>query len=346
MRLLIVTQKVDKNDAVLGFMHRWIEEFSRHCDQVTVICLFKGEASFSSNVSVFSLGKESGGSRLKYLRNFYRVIFRERDNYDHVLVHMNPIYVILAGFFWRMWNKKIGMWYAHGYVDLKLKISEKLAHIIFTPSIESFRLLSKKVVVVGHGIDVDFFQPKSRAAHDFFHVVSVGRISPIKDYETLIAASGILFSQGFKMHVSVVGGAGTEDQKKYSQKILNLAADLNEPERFIFTGPVPYRQINDYLQQADLFINLSSTGSLDKAVLEAMACGIPVLTCNESFISMLGPLGLIFSKGDVDDLVRKIKFISAMDPEALSHLRHELRSRVLQQHNIKNLVPKIIQILE
>jgi len=41
MKLLIITQKVDINDDVLGFMHGWIAEFAKHCEKLTVICLQK-----------------------------------------------------------------------------------------------------------------------------------------------------------------------------------------------------------------------------------------------------------------------------------------------------------------
>ena len=58
MKLLILTQKVDKNDPILGFFHRWVEEFARHCEQVTVIALGVGEYDLPQNVRVFSLGKE------------------------------------------------------------------------------------------------------------------------------------------------------------------------------------------------------------------------------------------------------------------------------------------------
>ena len=58
MKLLIITQKVDINDPVLGFFHRWLEEFAKHYEFVTVICLEKGEHRLPENVKVLSLGKE------------------------------------------------------------------------------------------------------------------------------------------------------------------------------------------------------------------------------------------------------------------------------------------------
>lgn len=61
MRLLIVTQKVDRDDDLLGFFHQWICEFAKHCDFVTVICLEKGEYALPANVRILSLGKERCG---------------------------------------------------------------------------------------------------------------------------------------------------------------------------------------------------------------------------------------------------------------------------------------------
>src|SRR3989344_6843889 len=107
MRLLIVTQAVDLDDSVLGFFHGWIEEFSKHAEQVKVVCLKEGKHNLPSNVEVFSLGKESASGsrflkRIRYIVCFIRYIVKNRSEYDTVFVHMNPEYVVLGGIFWRM----------------------------------------------------------------------------------------------------------------------------------------------------------------------------------------------------------------------------------------------------
>ena len=107
MRLLIITQKVDKNDPILGFFHRWIEEFAKHCESVIVICLQKGEYNLPQNVKVLSLGKESKHSNIRYIVCFYMYLWQERNNYDSVFVHMNQEYVILGACFWKLWYKKV-----------------------------------------------------------------------------------------------------------------------------------------------------------------------------------------------------------------------------------------------
>src|SRR3989344_3255575 len=131
MRLLIVTQKVDRNDPILGFFHRWIEEFAKHCEQVTVIALGVGEYHLPQNIRVFSLGKEEQLRKrtdlknskrsvpveqlrkIKYIVHFYRLIWRERKNYDAVFVHMNQEYVLLGALLWKLLRKKITMWRNH-----------------------------------------------------------------------------------------------------------------------------------------------------------------------------------------------------------------------------------------
>ncbi len=155
MRLLILTQIVDLNDDVLGFMHDWIAGFAKNCQQVTVICLKRGEYKLPANVKVLSLGKETGKSRIKYFFNFYKYIWCERKNYDTVFVHMNYEYVNLGGFFWRLLGKKIGLWYAHGYAPLGLKTAAKLVDIIFTSTKSGCRIDSNKINVIGQGIDTD-----------------------------------------------------------------------------------------------------------------------------------------------------------------------------------------------
>ena len=231
MNLLIITQKVDKKDPILGFFHRWVLEFAKHCENVIVICLQKGDYDLPENVKVLSLGKELAGKGLtsrneveggetlrrqaglcgkrsflargKYICIFYKYIWKERKNYDAVFVHMNPIYIILGGCLWALWRKKISLWYTHKKVDIKLHIAEKIVDIIFTASFKSFRLRSKKVRIMGHGIDIENFKPVVKERSNVFRIVTIGRISPVKDYDTLIMATEILNKNDLKIKIDI-----------------------------------------------------------------------------------------------------------------------------------------------
>jgi glycosyltransferase involved in cell wall biosynthesis len=272
MKLLITTQVVDKNDSHLGFFHRWIEEFAKHCEKITVICLKEGEHSLPKNVEILSLGKMSNSGayrgllRIKYAARFYKYIFSHRDEYDAVFVHMNPEYVVLGGLLWRLWHKKIVLWYTHKSVDLKLRVATFFVNDIATASKESFRLKSEKVHVMGHGIDTDFFTPKANVVRENF-ALSVGRLSKSKRHDLAIEA---VVRDGGELRI-VGEGPERKNLESFAQK---LHANVK------FLRGLTQLQLRDEYRKAAYLVHTSETGSLDKVVLEALACGLPVHTSN------------------------------------------------------------------
>ncbi len=372
---MIITQKMDPNDDVLGFFHQWVKEFAKHCEKITVICLEEGEHDFFSarnakprsenskefsgtGVKVLSLGKEqlsvvsfqpSVAKKLKYIFNFYKYIWRERKNYDAVFVHMNQIYVILGGIFWKLTGKKIGLWYAHGSVPSSLKLAEKMTDIVFTSTESGFRLASKKKKVVGQGIDTEKFKPcpEVRKNDGIFKIISIGRISPVKDYETLINAVEILTKGGLEIKVDIVGAAGLPEQEKYLTGLKETVARKNLSGVINFAGAVSNKDIAPRLQSADLFVNMSHTGSLDKAILEAMACGLPILTCNEALLEVLGEYKekLMYPKKDSEALAGKIKLIMDLNPDEKEKISADMREIVVKNHGLENFIKKIISVL-
>lgn len=360
MKLLILTQKVDINDDILGFMHGWIKEFSKHCESVVAVCLQKGEYDLPDNIKVLSLGKEVNNfqfsifnfqffNKIKYLLKFYQFIWQEKGNYDTVFVHMNKEYVILGGLLWRIIGKKICLWYAHGYAPFSLKIAEKLAHIVFTSTKSGFRLPSKKVNVVGQGIDVDKFKVESLKlkVNDKFKIITVGRISPVKGYDILIKAIEILNKEGVNLKVNIVGGAGLFEQERYLSDLKKIVSEKRLERVINFVGAVANKDIINYLKSADLFVNMSSTGSLDKAMVEAMASRLPILTCNEAMKEVLGEFQdlLMYNKGDYKGLAQKISMIRGMEAGEIENIGKKLREIVKNNHSQEGLIKKIINIL-
>jgi len=341
MKLLIITQKVSKNDPILGFFHRWIVEFAKHCESVIVICLEKGADELPANVRVMSLGKEEHASRLKYLYRFYSFIWKERNNYDVVFVHMNPIYVVLGGPVWKILGKNISLWYTHKSVDWKLKIAEKFVDKIFTASKESLRLQSKKVIVTGHGIDTEMFYPTKRNLGDTAKVLSVSRISPVKNQLIMIEAVKLLKQQGVKCELRIVGGALTKADKEYEAMIRDFVLKNNLSDMVKFAGPISPENTVEYYHDVDIFLNLSKTGSLDKAVLEAMACGIVPLTSNEAFQDMFRPYNLFLVDVEASIVAeRVVKILS--DSSKLTEVGGLLNAIVVRNHNLPSLISRVI----
>jgi glycosyltransferase involved in cell wall biosynthesis len=362
MKLLILTQKVDINDdGVLGFFHDWINEFAKYCEQVTVVCLYKGEFDLPENVKVLSLGKErisqkSVKSKVHKVRSiiiqlilFYKFIWQERKNYDTVFVHMNQIYIVLGGLYWRAMNKKIALWFTHKSVNLTLRIAEKLADIVFTASQESFRIDSAKIRVVGHGIDTDkFYNGKAEKISDRFRLITVGRISPSKDYETLIKAIEAIYRSGeiIDFEVRIVGGPGRPEQERYFEKLKKLVSEKGLDLVIKFVGAIPAGQRYGVYKNADLFVHMSQTGSLDKVVLEAMASSMPIVTCNEAVLNdVLGEYKNVlgYEIRDYLGLAERIKYIHGLSQSERNLIGESLRQIVIKNHDQKSLIMKLIK---
>src|SRR3989344_5339455 len=350
MKLLIITQKVDVNDDVLGFFIEWIRKLASKVEQVIVICLFKGKYDLPDNVKVFSLGKEEGASKLKYLKHFYEYIWKLRTNYDSVFVHMNPKYVVLGAPFWKMWGKKIVLWYAHGHIPPALKLADKLTDIAVASTPEGYRVpYTKKLKVIGQGIDTERFRPRDKRGEtgDKFKIVSVGRITPSKDYETLIEAAEILKNDGVKFQIEIAGQPATGNDIEYMKKLKNALENKKMTDMFQFVGPIANKDLSPFLWSADLFVNMSHTGSLDKAILEAMATGLPVLTCNEALINVLGNYSdqLMFPKKDDKALAEKINFLMKMPIDRKETTSYDMRRIVVENHNLDGFIDKLFGIL-
>lgn len=264
MKLLIVCQAVDSRHSNLGFFVRWIAEFAKYYEQVHVIANEVGEYDLPKNVHVHSLGKEKGVSRIGRYWRFVSYMIRFSNQYDQVFCHMNPEFVLAGGWWWRLTGKCVGFWYMHKSVTIRLKCAERLADVIFTASPESFRLSSTKLNVVGHGIDTDIFKPDSSVTRGT-HALSVGRLTESKHHDKAIMKAKEL---GVELRI-----AGEGPEREY----LEYYAQSNNV-RVTFLGGLTHEQLQGEYLRAALFIHTSLTGSLDKVLLEAMACGTPIYT--------------------------------------------------------------------
>ena len=336
MKLLIITQKIDINDDNLSFFHRILEKFSERLEGVFAIGLSAGEYRLPENVSVFSLGKERGYSKIRQFFRLQKALLKYLPEVDGVYVHMGSIFAIASFPLAKIFCKKIVLWYAHGALPWKLKLAEKLVDSIATSSSAGCRLKSKKIKIIGQGIDVELFKPAEVGPHTT-RILYAARLVPVKDHKTLIKAIDILVKQKNikNIRVRILGTPLLDSQKEYLENLKQLVKIYSLDSYIEFLPGAPYRRMPEQFQWADLFVNPSSTGSLDKVVLEAMASGCLVLTCNEAYKEVLAGK-YIFRRGDAENLAVKIAdLMTAQRDEAL-------REIVVKNHNLDNLIDKII----
>ncbi len=352
-KLLIVTQAVDVHDPILGFFHTWIVEFSKNTDALTVLCLREGDHSLPRNVKVFSLGKKhtheaSILERLRYAARFFRYIIAFRNEYDSVLVHMNPEYIVLGGLLWRSMGKNIVLWYTHRQVNFKLRVATLFAHSILTAAKESFRLNTNKVHPIGHGIDVATFKEvfdANKVIKEPVNIISVGRISPIKNLDTLIEAVQEIVTSGISVKLYLIGAPAVSSDTKYLD-MLQKMANIPELKNVVhFVGAVQPGEMSSWYGNGDILVNLTPTGGIDKAVLEAMASGVVPLTSNQAFALFFGKYkdALLFRERDVKSLVVAIRNI--ITSQHVSDIRTYLQTVVVKNGSVEGVVRKIGEYL-
>lgn len=267
MKLLVITQKVDRNDPVLGFFHRWLEEFAKHFEKVIVICLEKGESALPGNVQVFSLGKEEGVPKWVYLYRFYKYIWALRKEYDAVFVHMNQEYVLLGAKHWFLMRKPIYLWRNHAKGSLWTRLAVLLSRKVFYTSPQSFTAQFKNAVPMPVGIDTGFFKPDPTVERIPNSVLFLGRISPVKKV--------LEFIEWLKTTDYTATIAGPVGDKEYAEKVLS-----NLPTQAKYIGSVTQTEALRLYQTHEIYINKTPAGSFDKTIFEASACGMKLMVDN------------------------------------------------------------------
>lgn len=343
MRLLVCTQRVNKNDPILGFFHRWLIEFAEHCDSVEVICLEAGSYDLPRHVRVHSLGKELGaGSRLKYTWRLFRYAFSLRHEYDAVFIHMNPQYVVLLGWFWRLLKKRTLLWYSHRATSLWLRLGVLMADQVFSTTPHAMQIKTPKVQFVGHGIDTEYFSLTVAPANNEWRLVYVGRIAPIKRIELIIETYKHLRAQGQPVGLELIGAADSE-QTDYQEKLKAMIPD-DLHDHVVWQGSVPHHALASHLAKAQVLINTSPTGGMDKTVLEAMSTGVPVVVTNEAYREVLADFPeLVIPDGQVEGLVEAT--LTAVLLSQSDQNRQKFRAAVTGAMSLSKLVTRIIASL-
>lgn len=344
MKILIITQTLDSKHSVLGFFVRWVLEFAKQCEQVTVFCLDKGEDIFPSNVTVIDVPRKWKGIKTWPLTLAYKA-FVHRQKYTHVFVHMNPEYILSAGLVWKILGKKINLWYAHGAVSLRLKLATALCDSVFSSTSEGFRYKTLKLNIVGQGIDISLYNNvvTERNLKQPLSLVSIGRTSTSKRLELLLETISLLKSKyNIETICTIIGGPVTEKDVEYEKSLKNLIIKNNLQNNVVWKGPLPLTQAIQILKTQDVFVHFGNTGSLDKAVLDTMMCGVITMSTNEAVKNILTKIDAESIIKGPQDAAENIAKIYTRDLSQIISMRKNTRNYIESNFSLKSLIQRII----
>jgi glycosyltransferase involved in cell wall biosynthesis len=215
------------------------------------------------------------------------------------------------------------------------------AVIVTTPELAAHvvgRVGDTKVHLIPNGVDTALFRPTIRVPGDSRRILYVGRLSPEKNLDVLIAAAAKLVGR-FGLRLTFVGDGPLRDRLETSARTLGVPLD--------FVPFVDHRRLPGFFAQADAFVLPSLTEGHPKVLLEAMSCGMPCLASNvvaNRSILGGGEAGILFDPKDPGTLAEALERLFTQQTLA-RELGERARARVIEHYDLKSLVEREIELL-
>ena len=133
----------------------------------------------------------------------------------------------------------------------------------------------EKMSVIPFGVDTEAFKPiKEEQPQEELRMLYAGSLYALKGLPYLLKALANVKKLGLRANLIIIG----EGEQKQALVALTKALDIEKDVKF--EGPVPYSNMPKYYNHCDVFCYPTLGEPFGKAVIEAMACGKPVVATN------------------------------------------------------------------
>ncbi len=194
----------------------------------------------------------------------------------------------------------------------------------------------QKIEIIYNGIDTNEFKPvKNKKENKTLRIICVARLIKRKGIDYLLKALGSLKNKDFTL--TLIGDG------KEKENLKELAKNLKIDKQVKFLGSIPHQKIVKYYQENDFFILPSLNEGMSNTVLEAMACGLPIIMSNVG-----GNKELIDNNGSIIPKVSS-KAIKEVIEKYLKNKKliknHSIQSRkIAEKMNWSKVVNKYLNI--
>ena len=178
---------------------------------------------------------------------------------------------------------------------------------------EIFKIPKRKIEVVYNGLDRIFFSPpreeEMRKVLNKYkvkgkYILFLGTLEPRRNIPRLLEAYASLKRKESLDYQLVLAGKEGWLASEFKQ----MVSDFDLRKEVIFTGYVPPKELNSLIRKAEIFVSPSIYEGFGMPVIEAMACGVPVITSNVSSLpEIAGEAALFVSPYDIGGLAGTIR---------------------------------------
>lgn len=215
---------------------------------------------------------------------------------------------------------------------------------------DKYKTDPRKITVIQRGVDLRVFDPQ-KVDPDFVAdfktqygldgrkvILSVGRISRLKDFESFIDAIAII-RQSVPNVVGLIVGGVTPDKQRYFEQLKARSEKLGLKDHIVFAGS--HSRMPEIYSLADVMVNASlEMCNVGRTVAEGLAMNTPVLATTEKGLRNLvsdGCNGYIINTRDAEDLASKA--IKAMEIP-----RKGIRETVPEEYTLPHMAEKTLSV--
>ncbi len=168
--------------------------------------------------------------------------------------------------------------------------------------------------------------------------MTVGRVSESKHLLEMLPVLDVLTEQGKAFSLDIIGAPLTPRDEEYKRAFEKEVVTRAYASSVRLLGAINHDDLAAHLAKVDVALNFATTGNMDKAGLEALAAGVPLVTTNRAFEALGGVPGVLLVSADPHALAEAIA--SAVGSNAV-----EAAALVRREHSLAALIPRILAIL-
>lgn len=197
-----------------------------------------------------------------------------------------------------------------------------------------------------NGLDLDRLRP-GRAEQMSVEVLAVGRLVEKKGFDVLLDAVARLRAQGRPVRTAIVGDG------ELAEGLRQIAGAQGVADLVRFTGPLPQAAVHAALASSRVFVASSVVGAdgnregLPTTILEAMACGTPVVASATTGVPEVvdhGRTGLLVAERDAAGLADAIARLLD-EPSLGTRLAHEARALIERSFDVHTNAARMRAVL-
>ena len=284
-----------------SFVPKIANLLSQNNYEVTVICLSDSKLQDNETYKVKRILRNQN-LLIRWLKTIILIILNGR-NAEYIFVNGLPMESYVANIFLRkkLVRKIVGDWawergrnkgliedsfdeFQLNSHNLHLEIAKfsrgwtaTKADIVITPSrhlsnvVKNWGVKADKLKVIYNGTRITNNE-FSKSNSNIIKLITVGRLAPWKNVNTIIEAVHLLKNQDLKINLIIVG-SGPEDLDLKKQ-----VNNLNLTNEVIFTGQKKYSDLKEYYKSADIYIQASGYEGLPHVLLEAINFDLAIIS--------------------------------------------------------------------